>query len=151
MKVKKQTERRPMFLVLRSVSYVLRRGMAYALRKESRSPSPSPSHGCQPHVSSASGTIVPMKYRPIPDPLRRLSIPAPPRRLRTAKHLHSLRAVAFTKGLHKRPFRRFSIDVPQERLHVWDPASPVVFAKSEIPSHEIRHPLPQMPYSDYNK
>lgn len=50
-----------------------------------------------------------------------------------------------------RPFRRLSIDVPQERLHVWDPASPVVFAKSEIPSHEIRHPLPQMPYSDYNK
>ena len=132
MKVKKQTERRPMFLVLRSVSYVLRRGMAYALRKESRSPSPSPSHGCQPHVSSASGTIVPMKYRPIPDPLRRLSIPAPPRRLRTAKHLHSLRAVAFTKGLHKRPFRRFSIDVPQERPYIRVQRLAVVCAKTKF-------------------
>ena len=132
MKVKKQTERRPMFLVLRSVSYVLRRGMAYALRKESRSPSPSPSHGCQPHVSSASGTIVPMKYRPIPEPLRRLSIAAPPRRLRTAKHLHSLRTVAFTKGLHKRPFRRFSIDVPQERPYIRVQHIAVVCAKTKF-------------------
>ena len=27
----------------------------------------------------------------------------------------------------------------------------VIFAKSGILSYEIRHPLPQMPYSDYNK
>ena len=148
MKVKKQTERRPMFLVLRSVSYVLRRGMAYALRKESRSPSPSPSHGCQPHVSSASGTIVPMKYRPIPEPLRRLSIAASPRRLRTAKHLHSLRAVAFTKGTPLPPlFHRRTAGTPA-RLRA---SSSCRLCKNEIPSHEIRHPLPQMPYSDYNK
>ena len=151
MKVKKQTERRPMFLVLRSVSYVLRRGMAYALRKESRSPSPSPSHGCQPHVSSASGTIVPMKYRPIPEPLRRLSIAAPPCRLRTAKHLHSLRAVAFTKGLHKRPlrplFHRRTAGTP-----VYPGPTPRCrLCKNEILSYNIRRLLPQAPCPNYSK
>ena len=140
-----------MFLVLRSVSYVLRWGMAYALRKESRSPSPSSSHGCQPHVSSASGTIVPMKYRPIPEPLRRLSIAASPRRLRTAKHLHSLRAVAFTKGLHKRPFRRFSIDVPQERPYIRVQRLAVTFTAPLTSSCKTRRLLLQTPCSNYSK
>ena len=80
-----QTERRPMCLVLRSVSYALRRDIAYFRRKKSRSPSPSLSHRCQTHASSSSSTIVPTKYRPILQPLRPLSGSAPPRRRRTAK------------------------------------------------------------------
>lgn len=40
--------------------------------------------------------------------------------------------ISFALSLSQKalPFRRLSIDVPQERLHVWDPASPVVFAKT---------------------
>lgn len=147
---KANTDRKTTYVPRPSVCFVCPApGYCLFSEKKSRSPSPSLSHRCQTHASSSSSTIVPTKYRPILQPLRPLSGSAPPRRRRTAK----TPAYPSRCRFHKRhaPSAAFPSTYRRNACTSGIQHRAVIFAKSGILSYEIRHPLPQMPCSDYSK